>query len=91
MDTEDTKLIKEFLHAFEEIFHNDWAYTKDKLNIVEDTSAQQLASKAMGLENMPLIDKGASFLHPGVQNENEDWGNRGKLLELFRQLKTRGY
>ncbi|QMV74396.1 hypothetical protein HS961_17015 [Comamonas piscis] len=31
-------------------------------------------------------DAGASFLEPNVENENEDWGARGVLLERYRVL-----
>jgi hypothetical protein len=31
-------------------------------------------------------DAGASFLEPEVEDENEDWGSRGALLERYRTL-----
>jgi len=36
-----------------------------------------------------MIDPGASsFLEPGVEDESEDWGARGALLEKYRNLVT---
>ncbi len=30
--------------------------------------------------------KGANFIEPGLDDETEDWGARGALLEKYRQL-----
>ena len=32
--------------------------------------------------------EGATFVEPGLDNESEDWGARGALLEKYRQLVT---
>jgi hypothetical protein len=30
--------------------------------------------------------EGATFVEPGIENESEDWGARGALLEKYRAL-----
>ena len=30
--------------------------------------------------------EGCTFLNPGLEDETEDWGNRGILLQKYRQL-----
>jgi hypothetical protein len=30
--------------------------------------------------------KGATFIEPGLDDETEDWGSRGALLEKYRRL-----
>jgi len=29
---------------------------------------------------------GATFIEPGIEDETEDWGSRGALLEKYRRL-----
>jgi hypothetical protein len=41
----------------------------------------------MGLEDIPIIAEGGTFLDPRVDDEIEDWGNRGALLRDYRRLK----
>ena len=37
---------------------------------------------------MMISGEEPSFLEPGVDDENEDWGARGALLEKYRNLVT---
>lgn len=34
-----------------------------------------------------LIDPNGTFLEPGVEDESNNWGNRGSLLASYRRLK----
>ena len=38
-------------------------------------------SEMIGDEN-----EGCTFLNPGIEDETEDWGNRGILLQKYRHL-----
>lgn len=79
--------VREFLDVFEAVFGSDWEYTKDMLGIVNETPAQAAAAREMSLEEIPIIARDGTFLEPGVDDEVEDWGNRGILLERYRRLK----
>lgn len=69
MDTKLMEAARKFLHAFEEVFGNDWNYTKEM----------------MVIENYIAPD--GSFIHPNVEDEIEDWGNRAILLDHYREFK----
>jgi hypothetical protein len=84
----DAQIVKEFLDAFEAVFHSDWAHTKSILGIESETEAQKVAAKEMGLETIPFIAEDGTFIDPRVEDEVEDWGNRGRLLAAYRNLKT---
>jgi hypothetical protein len=60
-----------FVWAFESVFDRDWAYTRLGLGI--DAGA----------------DDETTFLNTGLteEQESEDWGNRGALLQAYRELK----
>ena len=79
--------IRDFVTSFEAVFGDDWQYTKEMLGITGETPEQSEAAKAMGLETIPIIAEGGTFLDPRVDDEIEDWGNRGALLRDFRRLK----
>jgi hypothetical protein len=79
--------VREFLAAFEEVFDRDWAHTKSMLGIHVETEAQKKAAAKLGLETIPIIAEEGTFLAPKVEDEIEDWGNRGRLLEAYRKLK----
>lgn len=32
--------------------------------------------------------EGCTFLKPGLDDEEEDWGSRGELLEKYRKLRS---
>ncbi len=89
MDEETKKVVIEFLNYFEEVFDKDWNYSKEMLGIFEDTEEQKLNAKEMGLESIEFISSKGTFINPEVENESEDWGNRGLLLEKYRELKAR--
>ena len=65
------KLYKSFLLHFEQVFHDDWHFTK--YNIL----------------NPLLINDNRTFLCPlqNIQDEDDNWANRGNLLTAYRQLK----
>tara|TARA_R110002073_G_scaffold53840_4_gene138822 strand:+ start:34439 stop:34717 length:279 start_codon:yes stop_codon:yes gene_type:complete len=77
----------EFIKTFEEVFHNDWKYTKEMLGVYVETEEQKTNAKEMGLETIEIISEKGTFLKPNVEDEEEGWGNRAKLLEIYRELK----
>jgi hypothetical protein len=81
------KVVKEFLDAFEEVFDRDWAHTKSMLGIHGETEDQKKAAAKLGLETIPIVAEDGTFVHPKVEDEIEDWGNRGRLLAAYRALK----
>jgi hypothetical protein len=52
------------------VLHHDWEFTKDALNANPGTYT---------------IAPGATFLEPGVEDESNNWGNRGSLLAAYRR------
>ncbi len=87
MKDQTHKLTKEFIEAFEEVFDKDWAYTKEMLGIRNQTAQQKAHDKAMGLEVIDIVADDGTFINPRVADETEDWGHRGNLLRLYRELK----
>ena len=83
----DVALVRDFLDAFEKVFDRDWAYTKQMLGIHGETAEQKQAAAEMGLEAIPVIADDGTFVCPKVDDEVEDWGNRGRLLAVYRALK----
>ena len=88
--------IREFLDAFEEVFDRDWAYTKQMLGIHGPTEEQKKrACTEARLETIfgelgagvPTIADDGTFVHPKVEDEVEDWGNRARLLQAYRELR----
>ena len=79
--------VREFLDAFEEVFDRDWAYTKEMLGIHAETAEQKQACAEAGLETVPIIADGGTFVHPKVEDEGSDWGHRARLLAAYRALK----
>ncbi len=75
------------MHAIEEVFDKDWAYTEQMLGIRHETEAQKVACAELGLEAIPFIAEDGTFVRPKVEDETEDWGNRGRLLAAYRALK----
>jgi hypothetical protein len=84
----DTELARDFLAAFEEVFDRDWAHTKEMLGIQDETEEQKRAAAEMGLETIPIIADDGTFIHPKVEDELEDWGSRGRLLQAYRALRS---
>ena len=70
-DTEFREAVAAFLGAFEEVFERDWEYAKVMLSSANIDS---------------FVAPGNTFLNPGVEDEEEDWGARAELLEQYRQL-----
>lgn len=79
--------LSEFLEMFEEVFHNDWIYTKSMMGIQDETEEQKQEAAEMGLETIHIISDEGTFIKPKVVDETEDWGNRGALLKKYRKLK----
>ena len=69
-----TDRAKRFVDCFERVFDNDWSMTTGVLNIDDE-------------EIDCFITPGHTFLHPNVEDESNNWGNRGSLLAAYRQLK----
>lgn len=59
------------MFTFELVFDHDWAFTNPKLSVENQTS---------------FISKDGTFLSPKVQDESNNWGNRGSLLRSYRDL-----
>jgi len=91
MTPDDKKLVSDFIRTFEEVFDRDWPYTKVKLGIAEESDQQRAEAKQFGLETIPSIESNGTFLKPLGADETEDWGHRGMLLKLYRELKSRSF
>lgn len=87
MDDKLKFAVEKFLKAFEMVFDKDWAYTKEKLGIIDETEEQAENAKNAGLESIHTISPDGTFLNPNVDDESEDWGFRGELLSEYRKLK----
>lgn len=74
--------IKKFMESFEQVFDKDWDYTKEQLGVYEETEQQKQ------MEGIYIIDPNGTFLNPKVEDEIEDWGHRGNLLQEYRNLKN---
>ena len=79
--------VREFLDPFEEVFDRDWAYTKEMLGIRGQTEEQKRACMEAGLDTVLIIADDGTFVHPKVEDEVDDWGNRARLLEAYRALR----
>ncbi len=88
MTDETLTAVREFLEVFEDVFRDDWPYTKSMLGIRAETPEQAEAARKMGLETIHIISPDGTFLEPRVDNEIEDWGARGALLARYRRLKN---
>ena len=81
------KALLSFLESFEEVFDRDWSYTKEMLGIYDDSEEQKKFVQEIELESIYIIAPDGTFINPKVEDEIEDWGNRGKLLKDYRNLK----
>ncbi len=65
-------LISSFLASFSLVFDHDWYHTK-------------------GCLETDIIDcyiaEGSTFINPSIEDEHNNWSNRGALLESYRELK----
>jgi hypothetical protein len=80
--------VRAFVDAFEEVFDRDWDYTRQMLGIRDETSDEKGAIAASGLETIFTIAEDGTFVNPGVEDEEEDWGNRARLLGAYRALRA---
>lgn len=71
-DEEFKKTVSQFISCFEEVFEQDWDYTKALI--------QQPG-------NHPIHQQG-TFLNPLSKDEFNDWGSRGDLLKCYRRLRA---
>ncbi len=62
------------LDRLEGVFHEDWAFTQ-----------AQLQDRAM-LHH--VIAPSGTFLKPGVDDEENNWANRARLLQAYREAKA---
>jgi hypothetical protein len=70
-DDDLREALARFMGAFEEVFERDWEYARAMLSTANVDG---------------FIAPDATFLNPGVEDEAEDWGARGELLERYREL-----
>lgn len=69
---EFTSVLSNFLRCFEAVFGDaDWDMTRD---ILTDECLEH------------YIHPNGTFLEPGVEDETNNWHNRGALLAYYRQL-----
>lgn len=71
----DRKLLEQvsrFLCSFEGVFDHDWDYTKSAMENAIDHD---------------LIKENGTFIKPLVEDESNNWGNRGSLLDEYRTLR----
>ncbi len=72
MTTEELeKRLTQFIFAFESVFDNDWEFTHTNL---QDEFRHIFVSPS------------GTFLNPDVEDEGNNWGNRGALLDAYRDL-----
>jgi hypothetical protein len=71
MNDELKNLLTEFMSSFELVFDNDWEFSQGCLR---DDWQQH------------FIVPGGTFLNPGVNDESNNWANRGHLLDVHRRL-----
>ena len=79
--------LQEFISLFEQVFDKDWVYSKEMMGIYKETEEQKSAAREMGLSSIEIIASDGTFINPKVEDESEDWGYRGALLEKYRQIK----
>ena len=57
------------------------------LGIRGQTEEYKRACADVGLETIQIIADDGTFVHPKVEHEVEDWGNRARLLAAYRALR----
>ncbi len=87
MEYEIKNSAKQFLELFEEVFDKDWEYSKEMMGIYKETEEQKMNAEKLGLTSISMIADNGTFLNPKIEDEIEDWGYRGALLEKYRELK----
>jgi hypothetical protein len=61
-----------FTKMFELVFDNDWGFTQTLL-------------KEENIDSFIRFDR--TFLKPGVEDESNNWANRGALLQAYREMR----
>ena len=88
MNDETLRAVRDFVASFEAVFDDDWEYTKEMLGIGEEAPDQEAALREIGLVTIPFVSRNGTFLKPLIEDEIENWGNRGALLQHYRRLKA---
>ena len=73
MNQELREAVKHFVGMFELVFDNDWEMSK--LCLDEDNRQY-------------YIQDNGTFINPRVEDEYNNWSNRGHLLKSYRTLKA---
>ena len=71
MNEEMKNALTEFVSSFDLVFDEDWEFSK---NCLRDDSQKS------------FIASDGTFLNPRVDDESNNWANRGHLLEVYRRL-----
>ena len=88
MNHELEKELAEFFRWFEEVFDRDWPYTKSMLGIRESTEEDRKKIEAIfgECEIRYTIARDGTFLNPRIDDPEEDWWHRGRLLASYQRL-----
>ena len=70
MNDQLKNLLTEFMSSFELVFGHDWEFSQGCLRD----------------DSQHFIARGGTFLNPGVDDESNNWANRGHLLDVYRRL-----
>jgi hypothetical protein len=77
--TEAERALLELVDSLAAVFDIDWEFTSEQLHVRTEPW---------------FIAPGATFLRPGVDDESNNWANRGALLAAYRDavrvLRSRG-
>ena len=71
MNDELKNLLAEFMSSFELVFRDDREFSRGCLR----DDSQEL-----------FIAPRGTFLNPGIDDESNNWANRGHLLDVYRRL-----
>lgn len=73
------RALLELVDSLAAVFDNDWEFTSEQLHVHAEPW---------------FIAQGGTFLRPGVDDESNNWMNRGSLLAAYRRavrvLRNRG-
>lgn len=72
IDREFLEQVDSFLERFEAVFHMDWDHTKGSIENAIDCD---------------YIKEKGTFIKPLVEDESNNWWNRGGLLHHYRLLR----
>ena len=72
LPTKLERRLLDFLNSFVGVFDHDWDFSK---NLLFDPEWAKI-----------FIDDACTFLNPGVDDESNNWANRGALLATYRRL-----